>query len=166
MVQTCLDANLMTNQRAIAHPAISLNVGPSRWLTAVCVAWLHVESSTWNGRNIPAHCVATGIDNALDGSSCDSDMSDHDLLGSIASGLVLTSFWMRDMLSLRLLAIASNIAFVNYGHVAHILPVMVLHAILLPVNLWHVLPMLRRGFATRLERNAGSVRTPRAAREE
>jgi hypothetical protein len=66
-------------------------------------------------------------------------MRDHDVLGFVACGLVLTSFWMRDMLLLRLVAIASNVAFINYGHAAHILPVMVLHAILLPVNLWRVL---------------------------
>jgi hypothetical protein len=93
-------------------------------------------------------------------------MNDHDFLGFLASGLVLTTFWMRDMLSLRLVAIASNVAFINYGHVAHILPVVVLHSILLPVNLWHVLPMLRRSLAEWLERDAGGVRTPRAAREE
>jgi hypothetical protein len=42
-------------------------------------------------------------------------MSDHDVLGFLASGLVLTSFWMRDMLSLRLVAIARNVAFINCG---------------------------------------------------
>jgi len=91
-------------------------------------------------------------------------MSDHDLLGFLASGLVLMTFWMRDMLSLRLVAIASNVAFISYGHVAHILPVMVLHATLLPVNLWHVVPMLRRAIAAWLERNAEGIRALRAAR--
>ena len=93
-------------------------------------------------------------------------MSDHDLLGFLASGLVLTSFWMRDMLSLRLVAIASNVAFINYGHVAHILPVLVLHAILLPVNLWHILPLLRRAYAAWLDRDADGVRAPGAASEK
>jgi antibiotic biosynthesis monooxygenase (ABM) superfamily enzyme len=93
-------------------------------------------------------------------------MNDHDLLGFLASGLVLTSFWMRSMLSLRLVALASNVAFINYGHVAHILPVMVLHAILLPINLWHVVPMLRRALATWLERNADLPRVPRVAPEK
>ena len=90
-------------------------------------------------------------------------MNDHDFLGFIASGLVLATFGMRDMLSLRLVAILSNVAFINYGHVAHILPVVVLHSILLPVNLWHVLPMLRRSLAEWLERDASGTR---AAREE
>ena len=81
-------------------------------------------------------------------------MNDHDVLGFVASGLVLTTFWMRHMLSLRLVAIASNVAFIGYGHVAHIVPVLLLHAFLLPINLWHVLPCCvaltpRGSFATR-----------------
>lgn len=91
-------------------------------------------------------------------------MSDHDLLGFLASGLVLTTFWMRDMLSLRLVAIASNVAFISYGHAAHILPVMVLHAILLPVNMWRVLPMLRGATAAWLEQTVNCIRAQRAAR--
>lgn len=93
-------------------------------------------------------------------------MNDHDFLGFLASGLVLTAFWMRDMLLLRLVAIASNVAFISYGYAAHILPVVVLHATLLPVNLWHVIPMLRRTLAEWLECDVGGVRTPRAPREE
>lgn len=93
-------------------------------------------------------------------------MSEHDLLGYLACSLVLTSFWMRDMRSLRLVAIASNVVFIGYGHVAHILPVMVLHAILLPVNLWHVSPLLRSVFAALLDRKADGVRVPSAAREK
>jgi CRP/FNR family cyclic AMP-dependent transcriptional regulator len=93
-------------------------------------------------------------------------MSDHDVLGFLASGLVLTSFWMRSMLSLRVVALASNVAFINYGHVAHILPVTVLHAILLPINLWHVVPMLRGVLATWLERNADLTHPRQPAPEE
>ena len=93
-------------------------------------------------------------------------MGDHDVLGFLASGLVLTRFWMRDMLSLRLVAIASNVAFINYGHVAHILPVMVLHTILLPVNLWHVLPLLRRACAAWLDRDVDGAGAAGAASEK
>jgi CRP/FNR family cyclic AMP-dependent transcriptional regulator len=41
---------------------------------------------------------------------------------------------MSDMTSLRLTAIASNIAFIGYGYVAGIEPVLLLHALLLPMN--------------------------------
>ena len=37
------------------------------------------------------------------------------LIGYIASGLVLTTFWTNDLRRLRILAILSNIAFISYG---------------------------------------------------
>jgi hypothetical protein len=58
-----------------------------------------------------------------------------DLLGGVASALVLASFGMRDMRALRRTAIASNLAFVAYAAWAGILPVLVLHLLLLPMNL-------------------------------
>ena len=57
-----------------------------------------------------------------------------ELLGYAAAGLVLATFCMRDMLSLRVVAIASNIAFISYGALAEISPVLLLHVVLLPVN--------------------------------
>lgn len=93
-------------------------------------------------------------------------MNDHDVLGFVASGLVLTTFWMRHMLSLRLVAIASNVAFIGYGHIAHIVPVLLLHAFLLPINLWHVIALLRGAYSAWLVRNASLACAPRAARDE
>lgn len=58
-----------------------------------------------------------------------------DLLGYAAGALVLAAFGMRDMRALRLTAIASNLAFAGYGAWAGIEPVLVLHALLLPLNL-------------------------------
>jgi CRP/FNR family transcriptional regulator, cyclic AMP receptor protein len=81
------------------------------------------------------------------------ELSSADLLGFFAAGLVLTSFGMREMLSLRMIAMASNVAFISYGLAAHLLPVMVLHTILLPVNLWHVIPVLRRNFVRWQDQN-------------
>jgi len=93
-------------------------------------------------------------------------MNDHDVLGFLASGLVLTTFGMRDMLSLRLVAIASNVAFISYGYVAHIVPVLLLRTFLLPINMWRVLPLLRSAYSAWLDRNANLTRTPRAAGDE
>jgi hypothetical protein len=47
---------------------------------------------------------------------------------------VLAAFCMRDMAALRLLAIASNLAFIAYGALAGLGPVLLLHLVLLPVN--------------------------------
>ena len=62
-------------------------------------------------------------------------MSIPDALGWIASRLVLATFCAKRMSLLRALAIASNIAFIAYGVAASLWPIMVLHAIMLPLNI-------------------------------
>jgi hypothetical protein len=61
-------------------------------------------------------------------------MSLIDSVGYLASALVLLTFCMRTMLSLRAVAICSNLAFIAYGLSDEIYPVLILHVILLPVN--------------------------------
>ena len=61
-------------------------------------------------------------------------MSAVEAIGYFASALVLVTFCMRDMVSLRCVAIASNLAFIAYGALADLGPVLVLHLLLLPVN--------------------------------
>ena len=56
------------------------------------------------------------------------------LIGYFASALDLATFCMRNMVALRYVAIASNLAFIAYGALADIGPVLVLHLLLLPVN--------------------------------
>lgn len=56
-------------------------------------------------------------------------------IGYLASALVLATFCMRDMGALRWMAIASNLAFIAYGGLADLGPVLVLHLLLLPLNL-------------------------------
>ena len=58
-----------------------------------------------------------------------------DGVGYLASALVLLTFCMGTMLSLRALAICSNLAFIGYGIGAGIYPVLILHVILLPLNM-------------------------------
>jgi len=65
-------------------------------------------------------------------------VSHIDLIGYLASGLVLGTFCMRTMVPLRLMAIGSNIGFILYGHLAEIEPVLLLHLLLLPMNLWRL----------------------------
>ena len=55
-------------------------------------------------------------------------------IGYLASALVLATFCMRDMAALRCMAIASNLAFIAYGALADLGPVLLLHLLLLPVN--------------------------------
>ena len=58
--------------------------------------------------------------------------------GYLASVLVFMTFWMKDIISLRMTAIMSNIAFFIYGADLGLTPVWVLHASLLPLNCWRL----------------------------
>ena len=73
----------------------------------------------------------------------------NDASGYIASALVLLTFCMTSMRPLRMVAIASNVAFIAYAITAHLHPVLLLHSILLPVNALRLLQIERaRGFLT------------------
>jgi CRP/FNR family transcriptional regulator, cyclic AMP receptor protein len=61
-------------------------------------------------------------------------MSFIEPIGYLASALVLATFCMRSMVALRCVAIASNLAFIGYGLLANLDPVLVLHLLLLPLN--------------------------------
>jgi len=57
-----------------------------------------------------------------------------DALGYAASLTVFATFCMSTMMPLRYTAIASNVLFAAFGYFGHIYPVLILHAVLLPVN--------------------------------
>lgn len=74
-----------------------------------------------------------------------------DLLGYAAPALVLLVFSRHSRVALRSGAIVSNLTFIAYASVAHMQPVLALHAVLLPINLWRLWRCLRRArAATRL----------------
>lgn len=69
-------------------------------------------------------------------------MSQQEILGYLACALVLLTFSMRALAPLRAVAIASNLVFIAYAVSAQLMPVLVLHALLLPLNairLWQAL---------------------------
>jgi hypothetical protein len=74
-----------------------------------------------------------------------------DLVGFAAAFAVLASFCMTTIVSLRSVAIASNVLFIIYGMLGHIYPVFFLHITLLPINLIKVYqtPHRRRKIANR-----------------
>lgn len=62
-------------------------------------------------------------------------------LGLLAAALYFTSYVMKSMLSLRALALASNVFFIAYGYVNLSLPELALHCVLLPLNarrMWEI----------------------------
>jgi hypothetical protein len=64
-----------------------------------------------------------------------------ELIGYLASLLVFSTFYMKTMMPLRSVAIASNVAFITYGYLAGLYPVFLLHVVLLPLNIWRLYQM-------------------------
>ena len=58
-----------------------------------------------------------------------------EFLGYVAAGLVLVTFSFRSMTALRSVAIVSNLLFIAYAASAELQPVLILHALLLPLNM-------------------------------
>src|SRR5215475_5637457 len=86
-----------------------------------------------------------------------SHVSVIDGVGFAAAGLVLATFCMRSMITLRWVAIASNVAFIAYGYLGGLTPVLLLHLLLLPVNVCRLLQL--RG----AQIGSDSTKTARAA---
>ncbi len=74
-------------------------------------------------------------------------MNAIDVLGLFAGALVLATFYLKTMIPLRVVAIASNLAFAAYGMLAGAIPIVVLHCLLLPLNalrLYQMRTLIRR----------------------
>jgi len=66
-----------------------------------------------------------------------------DLVGYVACSLVFLTFYMRDMIPLRLVALCSNVAFLIYAFALHLAPIAILHGALIPVNVIRLTAALR-----------------------
>lgn len=70
-----------------------------------------------------------------------------EILGYMASGAVFITFWMKTLISLRVIGIASNVLFFAYGLSADLNSIMLLHSLLFPLNclrLFQALKLKRR----------------------
>jgi len=65
-----------------------------------------------------------------------------EILGYLATAFNIAAYSMRTMIPLRILAIISNAVFVVYGATGGVYPVLVLHAILLPLNTYRLRQMV------------------------
>jgi hypothetical protein len=74
-------------------------------------------------------------------------MTGADLFGYVASILVFGTFYMKQMLALRLTAIASNVAFIAYAWANGLTPILLLHGALLPLNLLRLVEQRRQMIA-------------------
>lgn len=82
-------------------------------------------------------------------------MHSIELVGYLASALVFATFYMKAMLPLRVIAIASNVAFMAYGYLGEMAPILLLHAGLLPLNVWRLWQTLRPANKLRRTGKAG-----------
>jgi hypothetical protein len=80
-------------------------------------------------------------------------------LGYVASALVLTAFCMKEMIPLRIAALASNLSFIVYAAALGLTPIWLLHLLLLPMNGWRLIQAvhLRRALWQRAERPQPSL---------
>jgi len=62
-------------------------------------------------------------------------MTSLEVIGYVASGAVFVTFWMKTMISLRILGIASNVLFFSYGLYGELYPIVILHGSLFPLNI-------------------------------
>lgn len=66
-----------------------------------------------------------------------------EIVGYIGALLTLGTYSMKRMIPLRVIGIGSNIFFIAYGFLAPVYPQLVLHAVLLPLNIFRLHEMLQ-----------------------
>lgn len=64
-----------------------------------------------------------------------------EIFGWLAAALVFTAFWSTTMVRLRMVAMASNVAFLVYGVLLDSSSIVVLHGLLLPLNCWKLIQL-------------------------
>ena len=63
------------------------------------------------------------------------------LLGFLAAFLMFSTFYMKNMIPLRIIGMASNATFIIYAVNAEVWPLLVLHTVLLPMNFFRLIQM-------------------------
>ncbi len=91
-----------------------------------------------------------------------SNLPTTDAIGFAAGALVLATFCMRSMSALRWAAIASNLTFIAYGYLGGLVPVLLLHVLLLPVNTYRLAQLYQARDARALRRHAARATGPSA----
>ncbi|MGH6920722.1 MAG: Crp/Fnr family transcriptional regulator, partial [Geminicoccaceae bacterium] len=66
-----------------------------------------------------------------------------DFAGFLAALLTFVTFYMKTMVPLRVVGILSNLAFLTYAMIEDLIPIMILHGALLPLNLFRLHEILK-----------------------
>jgi hypothetical protein len=75
-------------------------------------------------------------------------------IGFAAGALTVMTFAQKRMVPMRLSAVGANLLFISYGLAGGFYPILVLHLLLLPINLWRLAAPLGR----RMRRTTSHVR--------
>ena len=67
-----------------------------------------------------------------------------DLIGYLAAFLLMLTFFMRSMVELRITAICSSFAWLTYGWLDTLYPIIALHLVLLPLNSYRLWQDVKR----------------------
>jgi CRP/FNR family transcriptional regulator, cyclic AMP receptor protein len=67
-----------------------------------------------------------------------------DMIGYFAAFLLVLTFFMRRMIQLRITAICSSLAWLAYGWIDMLYPIIVLHMVLLPLNSYRLWQDVKR----------------------
>lgn len=74
-----------------------------------------------------------------------------EVIGYCGSALAVLTYWMREMIPLRIAAVAGCVCFLSYGLLIGSYPLILMEATLLPINLYRLVELLR---PTRAHRRA------------
>lgn len=64
-------------------------------------------------------------------------------LGFLAALLMFSTFYMKNMIPLRIIGMISNVTFILYAGITQVWPLLVLHILLLPMNFVRLIQMVR-----------------------
>lgn len=70
-------------------------------------------------------------------------MITFDIIGYVAGAVTLWAMYRQTMIPLRAGAVAGNVGFVIFGWLAQSYPTLILHSVLLPLNIWRLIEMVR-----------------------
>ncbi len=82
-----------------------------------------------------------------------------EVIGFAAAGATAATFYCKRMGNLRAFAIAANVLFIIYGAAMALMPVLVLHCVLLPLNIMRLFETLLRNRKETRERLADTIVT-------
>jgi len=82
-----------------------------------------------------------------------------EMIGFAGTGFTILAYGARQLVPLRILGIGSSLAFLAYGLLTHSYPLVIMEAVLLPINSWRLAELLaaRQKPSVRLDTPPGKI---------